>query len=41
MKKILSIAVLWLCVLHVAAQKIMVSGNVTDEFGGHHGMLCG
>lgn len=34
MKKILSIAVLWLCVLHVAAQKIMVSGNVTDEFGG-------
>ncbi len=34
MKKILSIAVLWLCVLHAAAQKIMVSGNVTDEFGG-------
>ena len=33
MKRILSLAVLSLMVLHAAAQKIMVSGKVTDDFG--------
>ncbi len=33
MKRILSMAVLLMLVLHAAAQKVMVSGKVTDEFG--------